>query len=650
MCGIAGIIDSSMDRATLQETTCKMAEALLHRGPDDHGIWVDESTGLGLGHRRLSILDLTPLGRQPMVSPGGRYCVVFNGEVYNFRGLRAELEQKGSVFRGCSDTEVMLTAFDTWGIERSLRRFTGMFAIAVWDSADRTLYLIRDRLGKKPIYYGWSGHTFLFGSELKAIRTFPSCRPEINRDSAALFLRHGYVPSPFSIYKNFFKLPSGTILKVRPGRPARVEGPVSYWSIMDSGWAARSNSFHGSADDALARLDSLLQDAVRLRMTSDVPLGAFLSGGIDSSLIVALMQRQSAAPIRTFTIGFTQHGYDEADHARSVACHLGTDHVELYVTPDEAMSVIPRLPELYDEPFADSSQIPVCLLSKLARRDVGVVLSGDGGDELFGGYQRYRTALGLWPAIRWVPWQVRRAVAGIISSVSPEVADRFLPRLAPVLNRHGMPGPVGDKLKKAAMLLGAGSLDDLFRALVSHWNEPNQVVPGSNESPTRFEEFKFRGTRQDYCSFMMCLDAATYLPDDILTKLDRASMGVSLETRAPLLDHRLVEYALRLPLSLKYRDGTTKWILRQLLYRYVPRYMVERPKMGFAVPISSWLRGPLRDWAEDLLSEPGLRCGGLFSSGPIRQKWREHLSGVSNWHHLLWCVLMFQSWARRWSG
>ena len=650
MCGIAGLW--TQREADLEHVVLRMADRLRHRGPDDGGVWLDRSAGLALGHRRLSILDLSPDGRQPMTSASGRYVIVFNGEIYNFLDLRRELELNGShaTFRGHSDTEVMLAAFDAWGAEAALRRFVGMFAFALWDRTDRRLYLARDHLGIKPLYYGWAGaDTLVFGSELRAIRQCPWLRPEIDRGSLALFLRHNCVPAPHAIYKGVYKLLPGHVLVT--DSPSQSHAHVKpFWSAREAAERGVNDPFRGADGDAIDHLDRLLRDAVKSQMVSDVPLGAFLSGGVDSSTVVALMQAQSDRPVRTFTIGFEDPAYNEADDAKRVAQHLRTEHTELYVSAADAMAVIPMLPTMYDEPFADSSQIPTFLVSQLARRDVTVALSGDGGDELFAGYNRHAWLNYVWGRVGWVPPFLRRAAARGIGSVSAEAwnrsydcIDTWLPRRL----RQRMPGY---KLHRLAEILGERSPEAAYRSLVSHWKDPASVVIGAAEPRTVLTHGWDQCGIRDVTEKMMCLDTLTYLPDDILTKVDRASMAVSLEARVPLLDHRVVEFAWQLPLSMKLRDGQGKWALRQVLYRYVPRDIIERPKSGFGIPVDAWLRGPLRDWAEDLLDEGRLRREGLLDPKPVRQKWAEHLEGRRSWQYHLWDVLMFQAWLAAQTG
>ncbi len=645
MCGLTGFLAcGTACPAGAEALARRMAAALTHRGPDDQGVWADADTGIALAHRRLSILDLSPQGHQPMLSQCGRYVIVFNGEVYNFAAIRDELERAGAApaWRGHSDTEVMLAAIAAWGLEAALKKFVGMFAFALWDREARTLSLARDRLGEKPLYYGWQGKTFLFGSELKALRAHPAFRAGIDRDALTLFLRHNAIPSPYSIYHGIHKLPPGTFLQLQAGQ--KDARPVAYWSARHVAEAGQRNPYQGSEREATDELARLLGQAVGGQMVADVPLGAFLSGGIDSTTVVALMQAQSARPVKTFTIGFNEPGYNEAEHAHAVARHLGCEHTELYVTPQDAIDVIPSLAAIYDEPFADSSQIPTCLVSHLARQHVTVSLSGDGGDELFGGYNRYFWARNLWRKLGWAPRPLRAALAGVLTALPPSAwnaAFQKLERWLPARLRYANPG---DKLHKAAEILAVRSPEEIYLGLVSHWKNPAQLVPGSHEPPSLLTDPAHRADLPDFEHRMMYLDTVTYLPDDILTKVDRAAMAVSLETRVPLLDHRLVEFAWRVPLSMKIRNSQGKWLLRQVLYRYVPKDLIERPKMGFGVPIDHWLRGPLRDWAEALLSEERLEREGFLDPVPIRQRWQEHLSGKRNWQYHLWDVLMWQAW------
>jgi len=622
-----------------------MIDRLSHRGPDDRGVWSEVCAGgaarVGFGHRRLSILDLSAEGHQPMVSAGSRYVITYNGEVYNFRELREELQAAGVPFRGHSDTEVIVNAMETWGIETAVRRFIGMFAFALWDREERRLWMVRDRLGIKPVYYGTVGKAFVFGSELKAIRAFPGFNASVDRGSLSLFLRHSYVPAPYSIYEGIGKLQPGHLLSVRvDGNPGATPEISPYWSAKEVARKGIDQPFQGSDSDATSRLEELLSDAVRLRKVSDVPLGAFLSGGIDSSMVVALMQAQSDRPTRTFSIGFHESSFNEAEQARAVADHLGTDHTELYVTPEDCMGVIPELPQLYDEPFSDASQVPTYLVSKLARQHVTVSLSGDGGDELFAGYNRYNWGRRVWRSVAWMPKPARRGAARALTAVSPESWARlfqFLPRKL----RQRNPG---DKLHKLADVLTCDSAAKFYTDLVSHWKAPADVVVDGREPATLLSGAASDGALPGLVQQMLYLDTVTYLPDDILVKVDRASMGVRLEARVPLLDHRVVEFAWSLPFSMKMRGGVGKWLLRQVLHRHVPRSLVERPKMGFGIPIAAWLRGPLRDWAEDLLDPTRLSQEGYLRPEPVLEKWREHLSGQRNWGYYLWDVLMFQAW------
>lgn len=649
MCGITGFWQAAGDGETeLRALARRMAAQLKHRGPDDADEWVDEQCGLGLGFRRLAIVDLTPTGRQPMQSASGRYVIVFNGEVYNFATVRTELERRGHGFRGGSDTEVLLAAVEEWGLPRAIERFIGMFGLALWDHEERSLHLVRDRLGIKPIYYGWLGGSFLFGSELKALAAYPAFHTEIDRDALALYMRHGYVPAPYAIYQGVQKLPPGNILTLRSKNDTKAT-PLPFWSAREVVETGLANPFTGGDPEAIAELDALLRDSVALRMIADVPLGAFLSGGIDSSTVVALMQAQSARPVKTFTIGFHESDYDEAAHAAAVAGHLGTDHTALVVTPQEARTVIPQLPTMFDEPFADSSQIPTFLVSQLARRHVTVSLSGDGGDELFGGYNRYSWGRSIWRTIGWAPPRVRALGSRALTTLSPSGWDRQFARLDPLLPASLRQRTPGDKLHKLAEVLAVESPEALYRGLVSQWKKPEDVVISASELPTAISDRARWAALPDYTRRMMFLDLVSYLPDDILTKVDRASMTVSLEARVPLIDHRVVAFAASVPLSMIIREGQGKWLLRQVLHQYVPQELVERPKMGFAVPIDTWLRGPLREWAEDLLDERRLRAEGFFYPAPIRQKWQEHLSGAHNWQHQLWNVLQFQAWRECWA-
>lgn len=649
MCGITGIWQMTAGEAP-GGLVARMLEQLVHRGPDDGGVWTDSSANLALGHRRLSILDLSPQGHQPMHSGCGRYVLVFNGEIYNYHEIRTELDalDGGIVWRGHSDTEVMLEAFCQWGILAALERFNGMFAFALWDRLERVLYLARDRLGEKPLYYGWSGTVFLFASELKAITAYPGFAAEIDRDALAQFIRFSYIPAPATIYRGIHKLHAGALLLLDAAQlSARRAEPMFYWDIRQvvTAGAAPMDDEQQAADS----LDSLLRDSVRLRMEADVPLGAFLSGGLDSSLVAAMMQAQSLTPVKTYTIGFEEADFNEALHARQVAAHLGTEHTELYVTPADALAVIPHLPQIFDEPFADPSQIPTYLVAKLTRQHVTVALSGDGGDELFAGYTRYFWSDRIWGLARRVARPVRRGLAHLIQAVPPRAWDRNLAALGQLVPGHVRRNQPGDKVHKLAGLCSSGDDLALYQALLACWKE-DPVLGAKSGVAARLDD---RGTWRslpDYVQRMMCLDTLTYLPDDILVKVDRAAMAVSLETRVPLLDHRVVEFAWRTPLAMKVREGHGKWLLRQVLYRYVPQELVGRPKMGFSIPLGSWLKGPLRDWAESLLDERRVHDEGFFDPAMVRRTWQEHLSGVRNWQYALWNVLMFQAWLEHQGG
>ena len=643
MCGIAGFLGGDWSNADAAKGVLeRMAASLRHRGPDRSDIWLDHGSKIGFAHTRLAIVDLSAAGNQPMRSHSGRYVIAYNGEIYNHQQMRLDIAAAGASpnWAGHSDTETLLAAIELWGIAGALQRAAGMFAFALWDESKRTLILARDRFGEKPLYYGrgQGGRAFLFGSELKALAGHAAFEPEIDRQSLTLLLRYGYVPAPFSIYQGIAKLAPGTFLTLSDAAAdPQVE---TYWSATEIARSGAANPLELSDDEAVSQLEAHLEEAIGGQMIADVPLGAFLSGGVDSSTIVALMQKLSPRPVKTFTIGFREKGYDEATHAKAVARHLGTDHTELYVTPDEALGVIPRLPDMYDEPFADSSQIPTHLVAALARREVTVALSGDGGDEMFGGYNRYLLTSQLWDRIAAVPKPMRAAAAAAMMAMPASawtglgnVAGAVLPRWAKV-------DRLGDKVHKGAPLLGSTGTSDLYRGMLSLWRDPAEaVVRGTEPMAPAGELGALRPVER-----MMALDMVGYLPDDILVKVDRAAMAVSLETRVPYLDHRVAEFAWRLPLDLKIRDGEGKYVLRQLLYRYVPRELIERPKMGFTVPLGQWLRGPLREWAESLIDERRLGEEGYFHPQPIRRLWKSHLSGRVDESPRLWPVLMFQSW------
>jgi asparagine synthase (glutamine-hydrolysing) len=650
MCGFAGFLGGSAlfggGRAAPVATA--MADCIRHRGPDHGGLWLDPEAGLAFAHRRLAIVDLSAAGDQPMESASGRYVTIYNGEIYNHLDLRRQLQEDGHGvnWRGHSDTETLLAAIDAWGVRGALDRSIGMFALALWDRRERALILARDRLGEKPLYYGWQGQgqgaAFLFGSELKAFRPHPAFEGEIDRDALTLLMRHGYIPAPHSIYRGIAKLMPGCFATLRAGR--REPEIEAYWSAAEVAERGRREPLTASPAEAVESLERLLMDAVGQQMIADVPLGAFLSGGVDSSTIVALMQAQSTRPVKTFSIGFHEEEYNEAAHAKAVAEHLGTDHTELYVTPDEAMRVIPQLPDMYDEPFADPSQIPTYLVSQLARRSVTVSLSGDAGDELFGGYNRYKMTATFWRRLSMAPRPLRGALAGALTSVSPRTWNRIASVVEPILPESLRMQVPGDKIHKGAGVLKSASAAELYRGLISSWRDPEALVLGGREPSTLLTGMIPELAGLSEIERMMALDMLTYLPDDILAKVDRAAMSVSLETRVPLLDHRVVEYAWRLPIDYKIRDGQTKWALREVLYRHVPRALIERPKMGFGVPIGDWLRGPMRDWAEALLDRRRLEREGYFRPEPIRRLWQAHLEGNVNEQYKLWIVLMFQAW------
>jgi asparagine synthase (glutamine-hydrolysing) len=641
MCGIAGLLATGASLApdALEARVAAMAAALAHRGPDSDGVWTDPEAGIGLGHRRLAILDLSPAGAQPMVSASGRMVIAFNGETYNYPELRAELEAEGVRFRGGSDTEAILEAADRWGVERTLARLNGITALALWDRRERRLWLARDRLGVKPLYWAEAGGMILFGSELKALVACAGWRPALDREALAAYLRWGYVPAPRAIYAGARKLEPGSVLSVAAGETPRI---VRYWdldALAQDGASAPDRRDEAAAAD---ELEALLGDAVARQMLSDVPLGAFLSGGVDSSTVVALMQARSLRPVRTFTVGF-DGGADEAPHARAVAAHLGTDHTELRVGARDALAMVPKLAEPYDEPFADSSAIPTCLVSALTREHVTVSLSGDGGDELFAGYGRYAQGLAVWQRMSQVPAAMAPAVGAALGHV-PERAWDALFGLLPASSR---PNNAGFRARRVAALLADRRFTSLYGEMVQNWWDPALLLG-------EVEEF-----RPDVWSAaprlvptpldqMRLIDFHTYLPDDILVKVDRASMAVGLEARVPLLDHRVVEFAWRLPAALNPAADGGKRLLRKVLYRHVPRTLIERPKQGFAAPVASWLRGPLRDWAEDLLSPASLEADGLFRAAPVRAMWARHLKGQADEQHRLWTVLMAQAWRRRW--
>jgi asparagine synthase (glutamine-hydrolyzing) len=645
MCGICGFFDSkgqlTQDKRNL--IIRDMNDALYHRGPDDFGLYLPPGDGVSFGHRRLSIIDLSAEGHQPMESVSGRYVVVFNGEIYNYRDIRDELHAAGLHFRGGSDTEVLVQALELWGLH-AVNKFIGMFAFAVWDKQLEKLHLVRDRAGEKPLFYGVTGDYFVFASELKALCKHPAFKKDINRNSLALYMRYAYIPAPQTIYRNTFKVVPGGIVTFSAATGS-VESQ-QYWSL-DQVINRDGENFANKKDEELVEeVEHLLKDAIRLQMVADVPVGAFLSGGVDSSTVVALMQSQSMAKVKTFSIGFAEREYDEAAVAKQVAGYLGTDHTELYVTPQEAMAVVPHLPAIYDEPFADSSQIPTLLVSQLARKAVTVSLSGDAGDELFGGYNRYTWAPRINKMLSFAPNWLLEMNQKLIYGKSCAEWDRFFGKLDFIPARLKYKSP-GEKLYKIARIMDAQDLRTVYDRLTSIWQSPDFVLNADGMAANQCPPLG-KNQPADYPTLMMYWDFITYLPNDILVKLDRAGMSVSLESRVPFLDHRLIELAFNLPVRTKLKGGSSKWILKQLLLKYIPQAIVERPKMGFGVPIDSWLRNELKDWADTLLSENALKKWGLLDPAPIRVKWQQHLSGKYNWQHELWNVLMFQAWANEW--
>ena len=633
MCGLAGFFGSAgFSPLAGQRMVARMSQRLAHRGPDDQGIWLDGDAGIAFGHRRLSIIDLSDAGHQPMISASGRYVIVLNGEIYNHQEIRNELDSGVSPphWRGRSDTETLLSAIERWGIPISLTKSVGMFAVALWDREDRVLTLARDRIGEKPLYFGWQGKTLLFGSELKSLRAHPAFQADIDRDALASYMRDGYVAAPYSIYRNIYKLLPGCLIQFSSATaPNTLPATEEYWSMADAVAAGVDTMFTGTEDEAAEQLDAHLRAAVALQRVADVPLGAFLSGGTDSTSVVALMQSQSSQPVRTFTIGFAEEKFDEAAHAKAVSAYLGTEHCQLYVTPQDAMDVIPKLPGFYDEPFGDSSAIPTILVSKLARQQVTVALSGDGGDELFAGYGRYRRNEQIWSRMRRIPFRGRNSVSRFLRGCTTQ-----RPR-----------SKIAWKVDRLAQYMSARTAEDSYAIQTSLQTDVHSLVLDSNSNLTRVR-FASRPVppQQDLYTMMMYRDAIGYLPDDILVKVDRASMAFGLESRVPMLDHRLVEFAWRLPLHMKVRDGQEKWLLKQVLEKYVPRALTQRPKAGFAVPVGHWIIGPLRDWAEDLLRKDRLDDMGFLNAAVVRERWDQHLLGVSGGADGIWAVLMFQAW------
>jgi asparagine synthase (glutamine-hydrolysing) len=649
MCGIAGILDpvASTTAERLGALASEMASAIEHRGPDDDGVWVDADAGVAFGHRRLAVIDLGKSGAQPMVSSGGRWVMAYNGEIYNYLEVRQRLEGGGTVFRGNSDTEVLIAAVERWGIDRAFDACEGMFAAALWDRRERDLHLLRDRFGEKPLYYGWVGKVFAFGSELKALSALPGFGAEIDRRAVTSYLRHNCVPAPDTIWRGVRKLLPGHMVTLHAPSPGLLPQQRCYWSMADAVERARQDRLTGSDAEMTDQLEDALSAAVAARMVADVPVGAFLSGGIDSSAIVALMQRHASMPVRTFTVGFSDRAFDESSEAAAVAAHLGTDHTAVHVGDAEAMEVIPQLADIWDEPFADASQIPTHLVSRVARHDVTVSLSGDGGDELFAGYNRHAWLDRVWGKAVLVPAGARRGAGSALGSVPPAVVDRAA-RATRLLPAGWQVRNPSTKVAKLARVLSASDAEDAYRALTTHWDDASSLViengrggAADDRSPSPFSD-------GGITELMLWSDLVGYLPDDILTKLDRAAMAASLETRAPFLDRRILELAWRLPLDAKLRGGQTKWVLRQVLERHVPAALVERPKMGFGLPIGRWLRGVLAPWAEHLLDERRLRDQGLLDPVPVRKAWELHRTGRRDLGYELWDVLVLQSWIDRW--
>ena len=644
MCGIAGVLYSEPklakdDFVSLVKT---MGDSLIHRGPDDSGEWINAEAGVGLAHRRLSIIDLSPAGHQPMMSASNRYVIVFNGEIYNYKEIRAHLERNGVSFQGHSDTETLLESIAYAGLEKTLAEINGMFAFALWDKEERSLTLARDRIGKKPLYYGWCNGVFLFGSELKALKKHPEFDDEIDRAALGQFIQYSWLNGPASIYKNFCKLIPGSYLKIKRSDCNQALEPNIYWSVLESAQKAQSNMYSGSFGEAADQLETLLLESVDKRMIADVELGALLSGGIDSSLIVSMMQAQSARKVKTFSIGFHEETHNEADHAKKIATHLSTDHSELYVSPQECMDVIPKLPEIYDEPFADVSQIPTYLVSKLANEKVKVVLSGDGGDELFAGYTRYFRCMEHWRKHEKLPLSVRPAIGKSMDAA----AKSLWYLLGHMQTQQGVKGwrRLGSKLDKRARRIGAKSSLELFVRMMTRYQDIRELVYQSESSQTMLTNVSRWPNHSDQILNMMLIDSVCYLPDDILVKVDRASMATSLEARCPLLDKDIAEFAWRLPYAMKVDQFGGKKILKDVLNRYVPNELTDRKKMGFGVPIGKWMRGPLRDWAETLINSDKIKQQGFLDHKTVQRLWLQHQSGWRNHNDILWSILMFQSW------
>ena len=645
MCGLAGFLGKTRPIIELERDLLNMGKVMEHRGPDDSGIWHrQDEHSIGLVHRRLSILDLSKAGHQPMISGNKRYVVSYNGEIYNHLELRKIIDKRTNsryIWRGYSDTETLLAFLEIFGVEDTLNHLVGMFAFALWDCKSNSLILARDRLGEKPLYYGLQNDTLIFGSDLNSLKQHPDFKGNINRDAIALLMRYGYIPAPSSIYTGIYKLPPGSYIEF--GSPEILTEPKYYWQLSSATDNKKFKKNPHEYEHALKKLDNLLGEAVEGQMISDVPVGAFLSGGIDSTTITALAQSRSANQIKTFTIGFDEELYNEAKHAKKIAKYLGTDHTELYVTPKDALDVICNIPKIYSEPFADPSQIPTFLVSKMTKDHVTVALSGDAGDEAFSGYNRYILTDQYWRKLNSMPHGMRKILSSGIEKVSPDQLNKLLLYAQKLLPTKYQQTNIGEKLHKASIALKARTPDELYQSIVSRWQYPEELVIGTNQQKTLISN-TIRPDENDIIHKMMEIDTMTYLPDDILCKVDRASMSVGLETRSPFLDHRVVEFAWGLPLEYKINNGIGKAILRDVLYKYVPRELLDRPKMGFGVPVSDWLRGPLKEWGEDLLKEDKLRADGFFYVDVVKKKWTEHQLGIRNWQYQLWPILMFQLW------
>jgi len=646
MCGFAGLF--SPDSRSASDITAdlkRMSATLVHRGPDSSGEWVDENTGLGLAHRRLAIQDLSPLGHQPMHSASDKYVIVFNGEIYNFLEIQKDLSGAGVGFRGHSDTEVMLAAFEKWGVERALDRFTGMFAFALYDKTEKRLFLCRDRVGEKPLYYGWQNGIFLFGSELKALRQSPEWENSINRDALRLLFRHNFIPAPYSIFNNISKLQPGTYLVLDiENHSTHIH---TYWSAEDEFRQAIANPLSGSPDEIVRGLEDTIKHSISRQLIADVPVGAFLSGGIDSSVVVVLMQSVASGPVKTFTVGFHEKEFNEAEYAAEISKILGTEHTELYVTPAEAMDVIPELPKTYDEPFADSSQIPTWLISRLARQQVTVALSGDGGDELFCGYTRYQKIIRAWRKLNRYPALLRLPVSHLLKSIPLPVLQRVFGLPLKILTDFDY-RLAGQRIHERAEVWSQPTLDDYYRNAISYWRD-DDIVFNSNDVPYGLNNNEVSGLDDEY-QLLQYLDMNCYLPDDILTKVDRAAMAHSLETRIPLLDRHVVEYAMRIHPEINTRHNQAKWPLRSILAGYIPQRLIDRPKAGFAVPVTEWLKGPLHQWADDLLSVEKLKKEGYINAKKVKNAWEVHVKNIDDMSFRLWGILMFQSWLDNWNN